>query len=839
MRKNRTAFPAAGTILAAAALALALTLEAAAFQTLPEWQDVRVAAVGSEPMHATLYPFDDRQAALRNDPRRSAWIQFLNGTWKFKWVPRPSERPLDFFKDGADLAGWIDFPVPANWEFKGFGTPIYRDEANAFGPFPARPPLVPLDRNPVGSYRRTFRIPERWAGRKIYLHFGGVNSAFYVWVNGQEVGYSQDSKTPAEFDVTRHLRPGENTLAVQVFRFSVGSYLEAQDMWRISGLERDVYLFAVPEVHIRDLDVRASLDERYFDGRLRIEARVINLSASVPEGLRLKTELLDRNGTAVFSAVEQSVATKPGAEDAVVVERDIPAPARWTAETPNLYTVILTLTDEAGRLLEAVSCRTGFRTVEVKGGLLRVNGVPVTIRGVNRHEHDPVGLKVVSEELMRRDIALMKRLNINAVRTSHYPNVPRWYDLCDEYGLYVVDEANIESHGVSFDPDKTLAAKPEWRTLHLDRTRRLVERDKNHPSVIIWSLGNEAGAGSNFEATYRWIKERDPSRPVQYEGAKLAPFTDIFCPMYAKIERILDYVKTPQARPLILCEYAHAMGNSVGNLAEYWEAIDAHEQLQGGFIWDWVDQGVWKTDDKGERYFGYGGDWGTDGMPTELNFLCNGLVAPDRTPHPHAWEVKKIYQPFRFRLTDAKTGEVEVENRYDFLPLGHLEIDWRVETDGVVVAAGVWPKLETGPGERTKVTIDLPELDGSRGRESFLNLSVRSALDSPLIPKGFELGGEQWLLPAPPGADPAGAEIGALPVPPLEMNEDAGEIRLRGPDFECRFDRKAGTIGSLTFKGRTVLQSGPARISGGPRPITITGTTCPAFRPSGGRPAGR
>ncbi len=776
---------------------------------LPEWQDVRIASVGSEPMHATLYPFDDRQAALRNDPRRSAWVRFLNGNWKFKWVSRPADRPLDFFEDGADLSGWVDFPVPANWEFKGYGTPIYRDEANAFGPFPADPPRVPLDRNPVGSYRRSFRLPDRWSGRRIYLHFGGVNSSFYVWINGREAGYSQDSKTPAEFDVTPFLRPGENTLAVQVFRFSVGSYLEAQDMWRVSGIERDVYLFAVPEVHIRDLEVRAGLDEKYVDGRLRIEARLKNLSSSAPEGFRLRTELLDRNGRAVFPAVEQAVGTNPGTEDSLVIERAVLQPDRWTAETPNLYTVLLTLTDGSGRLLETVSCRTGFRTVEISGGLLRVNGVPLTIRGVNRHEHDPVGIRVVSEELMRRDITLMKRLNINAVRTSHYPNVPRWYELCDEYGLYVVDEANIESHGVSFAPERTLAAKPEWRELHLDRTRRMVERDKNHPSVIIWSLGNEAGAGSNFEATYRWIKERDPSRPVQYEGAKLAPYTDIFCPMYARIERILDYVKTPQARPLILCEYAHAMGNSVGNLADDWEAIEAHPQLQGGFIWDWVDQGVWKTSEKGERYFGYGGDWGTDGMPTELNFLCNGLVAPDRTPHPHAWEVKKVYQPFAFRR--AKAGEIEVENKYDFLSLDHLEIDWRVETDGVVVASGVWPKLETAPGGRTSVKIEIPPLEEAGGRESFLNISVRSAVETSLIPKGFELGGEQLVLPAPApaAAAAAGGGTAASGATPLEMKDDDREIVLSGPSFECRFDRKTGTIGSLAFRGRIVLQHGP------------------------------
>ena len=431
------------------------------------------------------------------------------------------------------------------------------------------------------------------------------------------------------------------------------------------------------------------------------------------------------------------------------------------------------------------------------------------IRGVNRHEHDPIGVRVVSEELMRRDITLMKRLNINAVRTSHYPNVPRWYELCDEYGLYVVDEANIESHGVSFDPDKTLAAKPEWRTLHLDRTRRLVERDKNHPSVIIWSLGNEAGDGQNFEATYRWIKGRDPSRPVQYEPAKLESHTDIYCPMYARIGKILDYVKTPQARPLILCEYEHAMGNSEGNLADYWEAIYAHPQLQGGFIWDWVDQGVWKTNAEGERYFGYGGDWGTDGMPTDLNFLCNGLVAPDRIPHPHAWEVKKVYQPFRARLLDAAAGTVEIENLHDFLSLDRYEIEWRIEAEGRIMSSGVLPRLDLGPRMKKNLTIAYPHPAFDPGVEYFLTLSFRSAAEAPLLPKGYEVGWEQFALPSSVPTKKYAPTARTADLPVLDVREDGAGVYVRGRDFDLRLDKTTGTVESLAFKGIPVFQSGP------------------------------
>ena len=535
-------------------------------KTLPDWENPAVFCRNSEQPHATYIPFDSASDALEKEFSQSPYYFSLDGLWKFMWVPKPADRPVDFYKDSYDVSQWTDFPVPSNWEFKGYGQPIYLDQAM---PFRGDPPSVPPDNNPVGSYRRTFTVPESWKGRQVFLHFGGVNSAFYVWVNGREVGYNEDSKTPVEFNITGFLRPGENTVSLQVYRYSDGSYLECQDMWRISGIERSVYLFSTPNVMIRDFFAQAELDETYRDGKLNVRVNVRNYLSSPARGYQIRTHLLDAKKSSVIQEpLTCTVALDSQAEQEYSLEMVVRAPLHWTAETPNLYTIVISLLDPSGKTIEATSCKAGFRNVEVKNGRLQVNGVPIYIRGVNRHEHDPTEAKVVTEELMLKDLSLMKQFNINAVRTSHYPNAPGWYEFCDEYGLYVIDEANIESHGVSFDPDKTLANKPEWQAAHLDRTRRMVERDKNHPSIIIWSLGNEAGDGINFEATYAWVKRRDSTRPVQYEPAELRAHTDIYCPMYARIEKLQEYAQSPQTRPLIMCEYAHAMGNSVGNLQD-------------------------------------------------------------------------------------------------------------------------------------------------------------------------------------------------------------------------------------------------------------------------------
>ena len=551
-----------------------------------------------EPGRATSFFYADSESAIRDSCTESPWFQSLNGTWKFNWAPDPERRPADFYKPEFDVSGWDNLPVPSNWQVKGYGVPLY---SNIPYPFKKDPPRVMgeppkeftsyAQRNPVGSYRRTFTVPESWSGRQVFLQFDGVDSAFYLWINGKEVGYSQGSRTPALFNVTEYLAAGENTLAVEVYRYCDGSYLEDQDFWRLSGIFRNVYLWSAADLHLRDFFFHADLDDNYSDAEVTVDLAVMNYSAE-PKQCSVETSIVTLDGDPVAELAPVKLTVPAG-----VVTQRTPAPvvvknpAKWTAETPNLYKLVLTLKDEAGKTIAVTSHNVGFRKVEIRDGQLTVNGKPIDLKGVDRHEHHPVEGHTVSVESMIEDILLMKQFNINAVRTSHYPDDPQWYSLCDKYGLYLVDEANVESHGMHYGPE-SLAKDPNWKKAHLDRTQRMVERDKNHPSIIIWSLGNEAGNGVNFEATYDWIKKRDPSRPVQYERAVLDRNTDIFCPMYATIDRMLDYASKPQDRPLIQCEYAHAMGNSVGNLQDYWDAIESNRQLQGGFIWDWVDQGL-------------------------------------------------------------------------------------------------------------------------------------------------------------------------------------------------------------------------------------------------------
>ncbi len=605
-----------------------------------DWENPAVLERNRESAHSTYIPFDNVDSALENDRNFSPYFISLNGTWKFNWVRKPVDRPLNFYKENYNVSRWDEIAVPGNWELLGYGIPIYTDSAY---PFPPDPPNIPSDYNPVGSYRRDFDIPENWDGRKVFLHFGGVKSAMYVWINGVKIGFSQGSKTPAEFDITAYIRSGNNTLAVEVYRWSDGAYLEDQDYWKISGIERDVFLFSTPLTYIRDFFILGGLDDNYVDGDLEIRIEVTDSGNELSTGnYSIGFQLFDPDGNIVFSETpSEPLNFGPDNSAETVFKRNFNNPSKWTAETPNLYTVVLLLKDKNDNVIETVSCRTGFRIVEIKNGLLQVNGVPVTLKGVNRHEHEPLTGRVVSEEYMLKDIRLMKEFNINAVRTSHYPNVPRWYELCDEYGIYVVDEANIESHGMLDINEKGLGDDPAWKKAHLDRIERMVERDKNHPSVITWSLGNEAGDGKNFVAAYEWIKNRDPSRPVQYEQADLRQHTDIFAPMYARIHILKDYASQKRERPLILCEYAHAMGNSVGNLQDYWDVIYSSPQLQGGFIWDWVDQGILRKTENGEEYFAYGGDLEPPGINNSDNFCINGLVFPDRELHPGIWEVKK------------------------------------------------------------------------------------------------------------------------------------------------------------------------------------------------------
>ncbi len=568
---------------------------------VPDWENEKVFGINREPPHATLMPYADMAQAVKGERSDSPYFQSLNGRWKFHWVKHPKERPVDFCKVDYDVSGWGEIPVPANVEIEGYGTPIYCNQPYPFKKDPPRvmgePPkhfTCYRERNPVSSYRRTFRVPADWKGRRLFLTFEGVSSAFYLWINGTKVGYSQGSRTPAEFDVTAFVKDGDNVLAAEVYRYSDGSYLECQDFWRLSGIFRDVYLWSAPPVHIRDFEVKTNLDARYRDATLSVTANIRNYGESLVQGVTLGLLLQDADGKEVASTTAAVPAIAPGKESIRNPQSEIRNPLKWSAETPNLYKLLLMLKDAKGSVLEILSCDMGFRSSEIKGGQLLVNGKPIYVKGVNRHDHDPDTGHVMSRESMIRDITLMKQNNLNTVRTSHYPNQLPWYELCDRRGLYVICEANIESHGMGYGA-ASLAKKPSWKEAHLDRTIRMVEQFKNHPSVIIWSLGNEAGDGVNFEATSGWIHERDSSRPVHYERAGNRPHTDIVCPMYAGIGRLENYAKGNPNRPLILCEYAHAMGNSVGNLQDYWDMIEAHQSLQGGCIWDWVDQGLRKV----------------------------------------------------------------------------------------------------------------------------------------------------------------------------------------------------------------------------------------------------
>ena len=778
-------------------------------QSLPEWQDPGIVQVNREDPHTTRFSFKTLDEALTADRRQSPNLISLNGTWKFHWSPNPASRPEDFYRTGFRDRKWDDIEVPSNWELKGYGVPIYVNIPYEWTSDP-QPPSVPTGHNPVGSYRRTFTIPDSWSGQEVFIHFGAVKSAFYLWINGKKVGYSQGSKTPAEFRITPYIQEGNNLVAVEVYRWSDGSWLECQDFWRISGIEREVYLEARPLRYIHDFFCRTALTNDYTAGLLELDVELRDLGGKETGSCELEVMLFKpgKLEVPVWSASE-SILLEGDSEYLTgfsdVLEQVLP----WSAEDPRLYTLVLCLKDEDGTPAEYVSSRVGFRTSEIRYGQLLVNGKPILLKGVNRHEHDEYEGHVVSEEMMIRDIELMKKHNINAVRTSHYPNHPRWYELCDRYGLYVIDEANIESHGMGYRPDRTLGNNPLFLKSHLDRTIRMVERDKNHPSVIIWSLGNEAGDGVCFNATYDWIKQRDQTRPVQYERAVSGRNTDIFCPMYATIHSMIRYVETHPDKPLIQCEYAHAMGNSTGNLADYWDVIEKYDLMQGGFIWDWVDQGLAKYTEDGKKYWAYGGDFGPEDVPSDGAFCLNGLVFPDRTIHPGLLEVKKVYQYIDFTPVPFTLNRVRITNNYAFRNLDEFDIRWRLEADGVTVSSGAIESPDLGPGCAGVYDLDLAGGTENRNSEYFLHLEAITRNDRGLVPGGHVVAAGQFALNPGllAGQDPGGFSEGANGE--LEILESADSVKVVTPVAEIRFDRKSGRMASYVAGGRDLVVDGP------------------------------
>lgn len=769
----------------------------------PDWQNLEVISRNKLAPRASAWPYPSSEAARAGDVNASPWVKSLNGVWKFHWSPEPAKSPADFYKPEYDVSRWADITVPGNWQTQGFGTPLY---VNIKYPFAKNPPNVMDEpspsftnyeaRNPTGCYRTAFNVPAEWSGRRILLHFAGVDSAFHLWINGREVGYSQGSRTPAEFDITDIVKPGGNLLAAKVYRYCDGSYLEDQDFWRLSGIFRDVMIYSVGEVHLRDYWAKVSLNDDCTQGTLALEADIAN-RVKHPQNAGLSAELFNARGKSVAKMDIDGMTLRPGDPSLVISPKiTIADPALWSAEQPNLYRLVITLRS-AGKVVESTACNVGFRRVEIKDGQLLVNNQPVYLKGVDRHEHDPVTGHTVTVDSMRQDIVLMKQANINAVRTSHYPNDPAWYDLCDQLGLYVIDEANIESHGMGYGKE-SLAKDPAWGPAHLDRTRRMVERDKNHPSIIIWSLGNEAGFGVNFEATYDWIKQRDPSRPVQYERAEMDSHTDIVCPMYATIDHMVDYAKKHHDRPLIQCEYAHAMGNSVGNLQDYWDAIFAHRQLQGGFIWDWVDQGLYKPRPGGDgKFFAYGGDFGD--QPNDGNFCINGVVGPDRKPNPHYQEVRKVYQNIRVTASDLGAGRFAIHNGYFFTNLNQFDAQWVLRRNGQIVKTGSLGRLDVHPQAEKTVDVPLPALKDSA--EYLLTIQFMLVDDQPWAERGYRVAWDQFKLPE------TMLELISLSGSgkPVRIDRSDAAVTVQGEDFSVSIDTKTGAMTSYKTGGIEML----------------------------------
>ncbi len=788
---------------------------------LHEWENPKIVEINREPPHASFIPHPSKESALKSEFYESPWKYSLNGEWRFKLVKNPNQVPKGFYEIEFDDSSWDLIPVPSNWQTLGYDKPIY---VNVRYPFPANPPYVPLDDNPTGLYRKWFRFDTRQLeGKQVFIVFEGVNSAFYLWINGCFVGYSQDSRVPAEFNVTPYIRNGDNLVAVMVLRWSDGSYLEDQDMWRLSGIYRDVYLYLTSEVHIRDFFVKTFFDRNYRDADLEVLVKVRNYSEKLRRNLSIEIELFNANKHPLFEEPLKGVITeiKPGEEIYLTFKKRVKEPRKWSAEDPYLYKLLITLRDEKGNILEVASTHVGFRQVEVKDGQILINGVPILLKGVNRHEHDGIRGHAITKDIMIKDIILLKRLNFNAVRTSHYPNHPYWYYLCDKYGIYLIDEANIECHGLANIRRAGLITKNEpannieWLNAFMERCIRMVERDKNHPSVIIWSLGNESGYGFNHEAMAAWIHGYDPTRPVHYEGATHVLRTqgvvpksiDIISVMYPSIDYLVWLAtELKDNRPVIMCEYAHSMGNSTGNLKEYWDAIRKHKRLCGGFIWDWVDQGLLK-EENGRKYWAYGGDFGDE--PNDGNFCINGLVWPDRTLQPAVWECKKIQQPVEAEPVNLEDGKVRIVNRYDFTRLDEIiEIWWELKADGEIIQSGKIPTPPIEPHKSMVVKIPYKKPELKPGTEYWLILRYKLAKDTLWAKKGYEIGWTQFKLPfKAPEPEP----IDLKSIPPLKVEEDGVEVKITGEHFTITFDKAKASLtyihkGKLLIKGVSLLE---------------------------------
>ena len=779
----------------------------------PYWQDIQTVAVNKEAPRSAFMTYDKRENALSGRYEQSPYYQLLNGTWKFYFVDSYKQLPENITDADVDASEWHDIQVPGNWEVQGFGTPIYTNHGYEFKPRHPQPPKLPED-NPVGVYRRDIDIPSQWMDRDIYLHISGAKSGVYVYVNGQEVGYSEDSKNPAEFLLNPYVKEGKNVLTLKIFRWSTGSYLECQDMWRMSGIERDVFIYSQPKAAVRDFRILSTLDDTYQNGIFALEADLRNHRAANAT-LTFSYELLNKQGQTVIGD-KQTINIPAGEEKTVRFDRQVNHVLTWTSEHPNLYQILMKI-EEEGKTTEIIPYHVGFRRIEIKDSglttedgrpymLMYINGQPIKLKGTNIHEHNPATGHYVPEDLMRKDFELMKKHNINAVRLSHYPQDRRFYELCDEYGLYVYDEANIESHGMYYDLRKggTLGNNPEWLKPHMYRTINMFERNKNYPSVIIWSLGNEAGNGYNFYQTYLWLKEADKdwmARPVNYERAQWEWNSDMYVPQYPSAEWLESIGKHGSDRPVVPSEYSHAMGNSNGNLWDQWKAIYQYPNLQGGFLWEWVDHGIDATDKEGRHYWAYGGDFGVN-TPSDGNFVCDGVVSADRTPHPCMAEVKYAYQNMAVEAVDLASGKFRIQNRFYFTNLRKYMMTYEVKANNKVVRHGKM-SFDIAPQAFREFSVPVNNLKAQAGTEYFVNFGLYVVEPEPGLPSGYCIAHEQFRLPI----DPLPVEIDT-DGSPLRIRDEGDELTASSGKVTFTFHKQTGVVTSYKVKGREFFADG-------------------------------
>lgn len=779
----------------------------------PYWRDIQVVAVNKQQPRSSFMTYADKETAMTSRYEKSPFYTLLNGTWKFYYVDSYKQLPADITSPSVDVSTWSDIKVPGNWELQGFGTAIYTNHGYEFKARNPQPPLLP-ETTPVGVYRRDIEVPANWQGRDIYLHISGAKSGLYVYLNGKEVGYSEDSKNPAEFLINDYLQSGKNVLTLKIFRWSTGSYLECQDFWRISGIERDVYLWSQPKAAIQDFRVISTLDDSYTQGLFELAVDLKNHGKEAKQ-LNVGYELLDSKGNAVASET-QDVWVSAIENKTISFKTSLDKVATWSAEHPNLYKLLMTVQCD-GAVTEVVPFNVGFRRIEIKPiaqkagngkpyNVLLFNGQPIKFKGVNIHEHNPETGHYVTEEIMRKDFELMKQNNLNAVRLCHYPQDRRFYELCDEYGLYVYDEANIESHGMYYSLSKggSLGNNPEWLLPHMDRTINMYERNKNYPCVTFWSLGNEAGNGYNFYQTYLWIKGKETKlmgRPVNYERALWEWNTDMYVPQYPSAAWLEEIGKEGSDRPIVPSEYAHAMGNSTGNLWLQWQAIYKYPNLQGGFIWDWVDQGILQKDKNGREFWAYGGDFGVD-MPSDGNFLCNGLVNPDRNPHPAMQEVKYAHQNVAFEALDLAAGKFSVFNRFYFTNLSRYQISYEIKANGNVLKSGKL-SMNVEPQQSKEFSVPVTGLQPKAGTEYFVNFAVTTLKPEPLIPVGHVIANEQFQLPI--RAEKKMYKAGGAK---LTATTEGEWLKVTSSSLNFIFNKKSGIVTSYKVDGTEYFSEG-------------------------------